>query len=130
MRALGIFQADARRTVLREKARVVIRTGTLPDRAPDRTWGGPGVGAPCSICDLPVEADQMEFEIQFAHDGGLDTYTFTSGASLPGNSSAFNDEGDSHSNAGDGTPHEGVRTADDVGTTHAHRRSESATAEP
>jgi hypothetical protein len=60
--------------VLREKACAVIRAGKLPSRAPDSTWGGPGVGAPCSICDLPVEADQMELEIQFAHDGGLDKY--------------------------------------------------------
>src|SRR5205085_1254775 len=32
---------------LREKARVVVRNGKLPRRRPDRTWGGPGVGAQC-----------------------------------------------------------------------------------
>jgi len=63
--------------VLREKARAVIQNGKLPSRAPDRTWGGPGVGAPCVICELPVRPNEMEFEIQFARDGdnpGLDKY--------------------------------------------------------
>jgi len=63
--------------VLREKARAVIQNGKLPSRAPDRTWGGPGVGAPCVICELPVRPNEMEFEIQFARDGdnpGLDKF--------------------------------------------------------
>jgi hypothetical protein len=55
---------------LREKARTVIQNGKLPSRTPDRTWGGPGVGAPCAICGLPVRSTEMEFEIQFARDGG------------------------------------------------------------
>jgi len=62
---------------LREKARTVIQKGKLPSRRPDRTWGGPGVGAPCAVCDVPVRPTEMEFEIQFARDGdnpGLDKY--------------------------------------------------------
>jgi hypothetical protein len=55
--------------ILRDKARAAVRDGKLPSRRPDRTWGGPGVGATCSVCDLPVERDEMEFEIQFARDG-------------------------------------------------------------
>jgi hypothetical protein len=64
-------------TALREKARDAIRTGKVPSRRPDRTWGGPGVGALCSVCNLPVERGQMEFEIQLARDGdnpGLDKF--------------------------------------------------------
>jgi hypothetical protein len=66
-------------TALREKAREVIRTGKLPQRRPDRTWGGPGVGDACAICSLPVRRDELEFEIQFARNGqgveaGLDKY--------------------------------------------------------
>lgn len=55
---------------LRAKAREVIRDGKLPARRPDRTWGGPGVGAPCTICGERVTKDQLEFEIQFTVDGG------------------------------------------------------------
>jgi hypothetical protein len=62
---------------LREKAREVLEAGKLPNRRPDRTWGGPGVGAACTICDVPVTHAQMEFEIEFARDGdnpGLDKF--------------------------------------------------------
>jgi hypothetical protein len=62
---------------LREKARAAVENGKLPSRRPDRTWGEPGVGATCAVCKKPVTKDEMEFEIQFAHDGsspGLDKY--------------------------------------------------------
>jgi hypothetical protein len=64
-------------SLLREKARAAIRDGKLPDRKPTRTWGGPGVGAECAVCGVPVTVDEMEFEVQFARDGdnpGLDKY--------------------------------------------------------
>jgi hypothetical protein len=57
---------------LRERARNVIQQGKLPAQAPTRTWGGPGVGAECSVCGLAVTKDQKEFEIQFERDGGSD----------------------------------------------------------
>jgi hypothetical protein len=55
--------------ILREKAREVVAAGQLPSRHPDRTWGGPGVGAPCAVRELPVQFSEVEFEIQFARDG-------------------------------------------------------------
>jgi hypothetical protein len=61
--------------ILRAKAREVLQSGKLPARPPDRT--GPGVGAPCTVCGLPVKRDELEFEIQFARDGdnpGLDKF--------------------------------------------------------
>lgn len=64
-------------TRLREQARDMMRDGKIPTQAPNRTWGGPGVGADCAVCERPVTKDEMEFEIQFAHDGsnpGLDNY--------------------------------------------------------
>jgi hypothetical protein len=76
---------------LRAQARMAIQSGRFPSRNPDRTWGGPGVGAKCSVCDLPITEEQLEFEIQFARDGGtppgLDKFHVTSGASRPGSSS-------------------------------------------
>jgi hypothetical protein len=62
---------------LRAKARAAVESGKLPGRRADRTWGGPGVGAECAVCERPVTKDQMEFEIQFARDGdnpGLDKF--------------------------------------------------------
>lgn len=63
--------------VLREKAREVIQAGKLPNRPPERTWGGSGVGADCTICNELVKRDELELEIEFARDGNdgtLDTY--------------------------------------------------------
>jgi hypothetical protein len=63
--------------ILRDKARTAVKQGKLPARRPDRTWGGPGVGAMCTICETAIGKDDMEFEIQFAHDGsdpGLDKF--------------------------------------------------------
>jgi hypothetical protein len=54
---------------LRAKVQARLRSGRLPNRRPDRTWGGPGVGTACSVCDLPVTKDEMELEIQFSRDG-------------------------------------------------------------
>ena len=63
--------------VLRAKAREAVANGELPSRRPDRTWGGPGVGATCVVCGEPVTRQQMEFEIQFERDDdnpGMDKY--------------------------------------------------------
>lgn len=40
-----------------ERARVAMKNGKIPSRQPDRTWGDPGVGAACSVCDLPIGKD-------------------------------------------------------------------------
>ncbi len=64
-------------TILRQQARTAIQSGKMPAQRPDRTWGGPGVGAACAICERPVGRDELEFEVQFAHDGdspGLDKF--------------------------------------------------------
>lgn len=62
---------------LREQARAAVKSGKVPARAPDRTWGGPGVGAACSVCHQAVGKDELEVEIQFAHEVapyGLDKF--------------------------------------------------------
>jgi hypothetical protein len=55
-------------STLREKAREAIQAKRLPDRSPERMWGGPGVGACCVICGRAVKRDEVEFEMEFARD--------------------------------------------------------------
>jgi hypothetical protein len=64
---------------LRAQARGVLWSRKLPRRDPDRTWGGPGVGAACIICEKPITRDQEEYELQFVHNAappGLDKFPF------------------------------------------------------
>jgi hypothetical protein len=55
-------------STLRQKAREAILAGKLPHRRPERMWAGPGVGSPCTICDKPVERDEIEYELDFTPD--------------------------------------------------------------
>ncbi len=55
--------------ILRKTARDAIRAGKLPDRRPEQMWGGPGIGAHCTICDRPIGRNEVEFELQFARNG-------------------------------------------------------------
>src|SRR5690349_3912492 len=54
---------------LRGRAREIIRAGTIPNRPPDRIWGGPGSGADCKICGNPVPRDEPEFELEYFPTG-------------------------------------------------------------
>ncbi|MGH8219459.1 MAG: hypothetical protein ACREUT_12995 [Steroidobacteraceae bacterium] len=54
--------------ILRARAREALRTGRIPDRPPDRIWGGPGMGARCAVCDEPIGQNESELELQFADD--------------------------------------------------------------
>jgi hypothetical protein len=56
-------------TGLRAKARKCVESGRMPNRSPDRLWGGKGTGAECVICGEPVVADQVEFEVEFDRIG-------------------------------------------------------------
>jgi hypothetical protein len=62
---------------IRALARRSLAAKEIPRHAPDRTWGGSGVGLPCTICRKPIPPAEMEYELQFRHDGatpGLDRY--------------------------------------------------------
>lgn len=64
---------------LRTKARTAIASGKLPVGVPNRMWGGGGTGATCVVCDLPINRDQAEVDVEFDPDGGLphvDAYRF------------------------------------------------------
>jgi hypothetical protein len=56
-------------TRLRELAREALRNGKLPNDRPHRMWGGPGCGASCAVCGLPIQANQTELELDFAREG-------------------------------------------------------------
>jgi hypothetical protein len=57
-------------SALRAKARTALEAGNLPNRRPDRMWGGPGVGVPCTVCGAPVTHDELELEMEFTLDAG------------------------------------------------------------
>jgi hypothetical protein len=62
---------------MRALARKILKAGKIPRRDPDRTWGGSGVEMPCTICGERITRDQVEYELQFSHDGantGLDRF--------------------------------------------------------
>jgi hypothetical protein len=62
---------------LRQKAREALRSGLVPARAPDRTFGGAGSGAACAICGEPVKRHQVGFEVEYRRHGvdpGLDRF--------------------------------------------------------
>lgn len=56
-------------STLRKKAREAIQAGLLPNRRPDRMWGGRGDGADCAICARAVKQNELGFELEFAGDG-------------------------------------------------------------
>ena len=51
---------------VRDNLREAIRSGKLPGQSPQRTWAGQGCGAPCMICGHAINADELEYELEFA----------------------------------------------------------------
>jgi hypothetical protein len=52
-------EADLRR-IAREKC----KSGELPARVSPMSWAGPGNGARCSLCDLPIAVGDIEYEVE------------------------------------------------------------------
>lgn len=46
----------------------------IPERPPDRMWGGHGLGIECAFCGEPVDADETELELEFDRGDGKDNY--------------------------------------------------------
>jgi hypothetical protein len=53
-----------------------MRQGKLPTQVPPRSWGGPGAGYPCSLCDLPITQGEINFDIQFGDNPNLTSVRF------------------------------------------------------
>jgi hypothetical protein len=51
--------------LLRQHARAAMRAGKIPRHEAVRTWGGPGAGETCVICDRAIPSAELEIEIQF-----------------------------------------------------------------
>lgn len=64
-------------SVLNAKAAAAIMSGKLPARRPDWTWGGPGTGAPCAVCDVPVTKSELEHEFEMQVAGGVENPSLT-----------------------------------------------------
>ena len=50
---------------LRRRARQATAAGNLPARLPVRTWAGRGGGARCLVCSSPLNAHEVELELEF-----------------------------------------------------------------
>jgi len=48
----------------------LVAAGELPNRPPDRTWGGPSTDGECAICGAPLKREPVELELEFARNGG------------------------------------------------------------
>jgi hypothetical protein len=54
------------KAAFRDQVLEAIRSDKLPDRSAEHTWAGQGCGAPCAICGRPINADELEYELEFA----------------------------------------------------------------
>jgi hypothetical protein len=53
---------------VRGTIRARLESGLLPATDSLRNWAGPGLDKPCDACDLIVEGDDTEFELDFANE--------------------------------------------------------------
>jgi hypothetical protein len=53
-----------------QKNRDVVQAVKLPNREPDRVWGGPSQGGDCVLCGLPIRRGELELEIEFHGNTG------------------------------------------------------------
>jgi len=58
-------------STLRDRARMLMKSGELPIRLPDRMWGGPGAGSPCTVCEAPIKRDETEVEIEWSESSSV-----------------------------------------------------------
>lgn len=65
-RSEGREQSVNDERALRIRAREAMKAGSLPERPPERMWGGPGGGCLCAVCGRNIGKEEMEFELQFS----------------------------------------------------------------
>lgn len=57
--------ADIDEGALRERAKNLLVAGRLPFSDPDTSWAGSGRGEPCCVCEVPVQPDEIGFDLAF-----------------------------------------------------------------
>ena len=63
-------------STLRAQARRLMQAGKLPNRPPDRMWGGPGVGTSCTLCGEQVKQNETELEVEWSEDACASNHRF------------------------------------------------------
>lgn len=58
-------------TALRARIREMLRTGSLPCDEPVATWGGSGSGLRCAVCREPIDASEIEYEVDLPSARGI-----------------------------------------------------------
>jgi hypothetical protein len=54
-----------------ERARELIRNGSLAGRRPNRIWGGPASGAmACLVCGVAIKRGEVALEVEFTRGDG------------------------------------------------------------
>ncbi len=51
--------------ILHARAQQRLRMQALPWEDPSSTFGGPGSGFNCALCDAPIHEQEMELELEF-----------------------------------------------------------------
>lgn len=58
-------------TVTGQKSLEPLQTGKVPDRRPDRLWGGRGNGKDyCQICGQRLETEDIAFDLEYRGEAG------------------------------------------------------------
>ena len=70
------MEITQRKSSLRRAARRRCEAGELPHDRRVKTWAGPGDGHACSLCDEPIAAAQVEYEVEVCDDDILRIYRF------------------------------------------------------
>jgi hypothetical protein len=68
--------SDRIERTLEQRARERIREGRLPCTIHCRTWGGRGNNEPCALCDVIIQVDEVEYEIEAVAAPGGQLYRF------------------------------------------------------
>jgi hypothetical protein len=63
-----MLPSDRDEMELRRRAAEALIAARIPRDRPLGLWGGHGSGQACPVCGHPIEATEMELELEFAED--------------------------------------------------------------